>query len=215
MESELPTSTREQQAFYQRVGAQMATLVADGMDLREAEREGARRVAAAMLVGGGDPEAVDALLEDALDRADIGLLFSRHDVPLSPNLQDKLLDTYKAAGGTRLSPIGLLVEKRATTKTGYPMILFSNESKHQGFPHVTVVLGDKKVNVSIEENPRVVAGNPGLLSIGAILAAVKKHHVALKGEWDASRPDDQNLAITEQRKKAAALAAKREAKKKH
>ena len=201
----LPEATPESLEFAFRLGKAMAPLVDGGMDLSEAERAAAPIVAAALRDEGADPTAVDRLLQEALERTNIGS-WLRHDDHLVPDdLQEALTKSYKAAGGRRLPPEGLLLEKRIVgAKTGYPMFLFPNESQHPGFPHVTVKIGNEKVNVSIAETPVVIAGNERAIGIGAVLKAVKKHRAELMKEWDALRPDDQKLENSKAHKAKAA-----------
>ncbi|WP_326522927.1 hypothetical protein [Sphingomonas sp.] len=163
------------------------------MELRAAERAAAPVVAAALRDEGVASAVVDGLLRDALERTNIGVAIRHDDVLVSVGLHDALTEGYKEAGGIRLPADGLLVEKRVGVKTGYPMYLFPNESKHPGFPHVTVEIGQVKVNVSIAEHPRVIAGDEGVVGIGAVLKAVRKHRAELEREWEASRPDDQKI----------------------
>ncbi len=89
-------------------------------------------------------------------------------------------------------------------KTGYPMFVYPNESKHPGNPHVTVVIGNQRVNVTISEDPKVIAGNKDAVGIGQALQAVKEHRVALTKEWDETRPDDQKLENSKSRMVKAA-----------
>lgn len=206
---ELPTSTPEQREFASRIGKEMVPLVKAGMDLRDAERAAAPVAAAAMIEEGMDAPTVEALLHDALERTNVGAPF-RHDERLpSDELQQALGDTYRAVGGPRLPPDGLLVEKRVIgVKTGYPMFVFPNESKHPGNPHVTVIIGNEKVNVTISEKPKVIAGNKNVVGIGDVLKAVKKHRVELMKEWDETRPDDQKLENSRAHKAKATRKAK-------
>src|SRR3546814_7789067 len=81
---------------------------------------------------------------------------------------------------------------------------YSNESKHPGRPHVTIVLGDEGINVTIEAEPVVLVGNKRARGLKAARASVGADHVALLQEWDASRPDDQRLENFKRRKKKAA-----------
>lgn len=89
-------------------------------------------------------------------------------------------------------------------KTGYPMFVYPNESKHPGNSHVTVVIGNQRVNVTISEDPKVIAGNKDAVGIGQALQAVKEHRVALTKEWDETRPDDQKLENSKSRMVKAA-----------
>jgi hypothetical protein len=73
------------------------------------------------------------------------------------------------------------------------MEIFHDESKHRGFPHVKVTLQDGDINISISEEPAVVAGKRGLRGEAAAIKAVKKHREAPEAAWDKSRPDDQEL----------------------
>lgn len=206
---ELPTYTPEQLDFASRIGKAAALLVNAGMDLRDAERAAARAAAAAMLEEGADATVVEQLLQDALDRSNVGAPYRHDERLLSDELQMALGETYRALGGPRLPPDGSLVEKRIIgVKTGYPMFVFPNESKHPGNPHVTVIIGNEKVNVTISEKPKVIAGNKNAVGIGELLKAVKKHRVELINEWDETRPDDQKLENSRAHKANAAREAK-------
>lgn len=204
---EPPAPTPEQSDLAYRLGRAMVPLVQAGSDLPDAECAAAPVVATELRAEGTDPDAVDAMLVQALKRPSVGAPFRHDDVPATAELHEALTVAFKAAGGRRLPPDGLLVEKRIVgVKTGYPMYLFPNESKHPGFPHVTVKIGNEKVNISISENPQVIAGDAGIVGVGAVLKAVKKHGVELKREWDASRPDDQKLENFKANKEKAARA---------
>lgn len=206
---EFPNYTPEQLDFASRIGKAAAPLVKAGMDLRDAEREGARAAAAAMIEEGADATVVEQLLQDALDRSNVGAPYRHDERLLSDELQAALGETYRAVGGPRLPPDGLLVEKRIIgVKTGYPMFVFSNESKHPGNPHVTVIIGNDKVNVTISEKPKVIAGDKNAVGIGDVLKAVKKHRVELMKEWDETRPDDQKLENSRAQKAKAARGPK-------
>jgi len=202
---QLPTYTPEQLNFASSIGKAAAPLVNAGMDLRDAERAAAPVAAAAMIEEGVDAATVEALLHDALERTNVGAPF-RHDERLpSVEMQQALGESYRAAGGPRLPPEGLLVEKRVVgVKTGYPMFVYPNESKHPGNPHVTVIIGKQRVNVTISEDPKVIAGNKDAVGIGQALQAVKEHRVALMKEWDETRPDDQKLENSKARMVKAA-----------
>jgi hypothetical protein len=212
MNQQLPTSTPEQLEFAVRMSAHMVPLIKGGMDLLDAERAAARTTAEEMLDEGGDSAAVAALREDALSRSDSGQLIKHSDVLVSPDLQEILTASFKAAGGRRLSPVGLLVEKRLTTASGYPVYLYSNESKHPGRPHVTIVLGEERVNVTIEPNPVVLVGNKRAKGLKAAMQAVAASHAALLEEWNATRPDDQRLENFKAKRAEAAAAPKAAAK---
>lgn len=90
-------------------------------------------VAATMLEESAHPAVVEKLLQDALERSNVGASYRHDEHLLSDELQVALGETYRAIGGPRLLPDGLLVEKRIIgVKTGYPMFVFPNESKHPG-----------------------------------------------------------------------------------
>lgn len=202
---QLPNYAPAQLNFASRIGKEAASLVNAGMDVRDAERAAAPVAAAAMIEEGVDAATVEALLHDALGRTNVGAPF-RHDERLpSDELQQALAECYRAADGPRLPSEGLLVEKRVVgVKTGYPMFVYPNESKHPGNPHVTVVIGNQRVNVTISEDPKVIAGNKDAVGIGQALQAVKEHRVALTKEWDETRPDDQKLENSKSRMVKAA-----------
>jgi hypothetical protein len=69
---EIPTYTPEQLDFASRIGRVAALLLKAGMDLRDVERAAARVAAAAMLEEGADATVVEKLLQDALDRSNVG-----------------------------------------------------------------------------------------------------------------------------------------------
>jgi hypothetical protein len=77
--------------------------------------------------------------------------------------------------------------------TGFKMILYPNESQHAGFPHVKVQPQDGAINISIGDEPRVVAGKRSFRGEAAALRAMKDHRKSLLKEWHATRPDDQKL----------------------
>lgn len=205
----LPTYTPEQLDFASRIGTAAAPLVKTGMDLRDAERAAASMVAATMLEAGADPEVIEQLLQDAFERSNAGAPYRHDERLLSDELQMTLGETYRSDGGGSLPPDGLLVEKRIIgVKTGYPMFVFPNESKHPGNPHVTVIIGSERVNVTISEEPKVIAGNANAVGISHVLKAVKEHRTALMKEWDETRPDDQKLKNSKAHKAKTAREAK-------
>ncbi|WP_413466448.1 hypothetical protein [Mesorhizobium sp. B4-1-4] len=57
-----------------------------------------------------------------------------------------------------------------------------------------VQLQDGAINISVEDEPRVVAGKRSLRGEAAALRAVKDHKMSPLKEWHATRPDDQKLA---------------------
>lgn len=201
MTQQISRSGPDRANFYERMGRQMARLISLGGEMLEAERISADIVADEMLREGADPTVVEALRADALRRSDVGQLVKNSDILPSTELQNKLLDAFKGAGGRRLLPAGLLIEKRVTTKTGYPMFLYSNESQHPGRPHLTILLRNERVNVTIEEHPVLLAGKKRLPGLTAAIKAVGEHHVELKKEWDDSRPDDQKLENSKRQRK--------------
>jgi hypothetical protein len=77
-----------------------------------------------------------------------------------------------------------------------------------GWCRFTVVIGNERVNVTISEKPKVIAGNKNAVGIGDVLRAVKKHRVKLIKEWDETRPDDQKLENSRAHKAKAAREAK-------
>lgn len=208
MTEQLPTTTPEQQYFYRRVGEKMGPMLRQGLDLREAQRRSTMLVAEQMRVEGLDAGLIDALLAEGLRLADSGLAEADEGVPVSDELEAALLSALEDDG---FSPVRLLVEKQIAAKTGYSMFVFPNESKHPGRPHVTVLLADEKVNISISASPELLAGKANLPGIASVLKAVKRHRKALRKEWDALRPDDQKLENTKRRRSAEAKAGKSDA----
>src|SRR3546814_22055 len=146
MTHDLPVPTPEQTAFGDRLVAAMIPFLDDGMDMLHAERAAAPIAAAAMLDDGADPDKVAALLFQALNRTNSGQLFRHDDVLVSEKLYERLIASFKAAGGRRLPPVpGMLVEKRLIIPAGQPVYLYSNESKHPGPPHVTIRSEERRV----------------------------------------------------------------------
>ena len=201
MAQKISRSVPNQANFYERMGCQMARLISLGAEMLEAERAAAHFVADEMLREGADRTVVEALRTDALRRSDVAQQVRNSDILPSTDLQNKLLEAFKGAGGRRLPPVGLLIEKRVATKTGYPMFLYSNESQHPGRPHLTILLRNERVNVAIEERPVVLAGKKRLPGLTAAIRAVGERHVELKKEWDDSRPDDQKLENSKRQRK--------------
>ena len=204
MTETLTIPTADHRDFLQSQGMLMVPLL-ESMDMREAERMAARQVADRMLKAGQDPAIVEGLLAEALRVADVGLLTPDDGMPVSDALVAELVAEAAAADADHVTRRSLL-EKLINTPTGYRMFVFPNESKHQGKPHLTVHIGDEKVNISISRTPEVLAGDPELRGIGGVLKVIKKKHRALRKEWDASRPDDQKLENSRRRRDAGAKA---------
>lgn len=176
------------------------------MEIRDAERAAARDVAKRMLDAKHDAGAVEELLAEALRLADVGLTEYNDGTLVSAAIAAELEAAVAADGPNHTRNV--LLEKLIKTPTGYRMFVFPNESKHQGKPHLTVLIGDEKVNISISRTPEVLAGDPKLPGIGGVLKVVKKKHRALRREWDQSRPDDQKLENSRRRRAAKSKAVK-------
>ncbi|MET3794506.1 hypothetical protein [Aquamicrobium terrae] len=58
---------------------------------------------------------------------------------------------------------------------------------------IRAVFDEGPIIISIEDEPRVVAGKRKLRGGAAALRAVKENKESLLVEWHASRPDDQKL----------------------
>jgi len=138
--------------------------------------------------------------------ADVGLTKYDDGTPVSAAIAAELVAGAGADGANHTR--SMLLEKLIKTPTGYRMFVFPNESKHQGKPHLTVQIGDEKVNISISRTPEVLAGDPNLPGIGGVLKVVKKKHRALRKEWNESRPDDQKLENSHRRRAAKSKAMK-------
>lgn len=175
-----------------RVGREAAPLINGGMDLKAAIAV-AYHQAARMLKNEGRPaEEVDTAVALALGR------LQAPPIGQSEALQEPLLAAVEEAyfAELELAPADEAVrldEKWVKSVSEFRMDIFHDESKHRGFPHVRVQLQDGPINISIGENPEVIAGTRGLRGETAAIAAVRKNHVALKAFWDATRPDDQKL----------------------
>jgi hypothetical protein len=188
MKQKLPTRTPEEQAFDTRVADLAATAFKLTNDLIGSIRIAAHLAAAQMATKGEDEEEADRLLNDYLRR------FVERDegVPVSDELQRKLIDTFVDAGGK--PPKQLLLEHLVGKDTGYRMWIYPNESKHPGNPHVTVILDGKKVNISISRTPKVLAPKKNHpRGTSEAVNAVAAHQKALMKDWRRLRPDDQKI----------------------
>ncbi|MER8733454.1 DUF4160 domain-containing protein [Mesorhizobium sp. M0184] len=191
MTDELPKFSRVELALGERVGKIAAPMINQGMALEEA-LTGAYPIAARQLIDAGeDAQEVEAALARQL--ASQGVLPEQETLEISKPLHAALMESFE--DGLITLPEGPVRLDEVTVKanTGFKMVLYPNESQHAGFPHVKVQLQDGDINISIEEEPRVVAGKRSLRGEAAALRAVKDHKKSLLEEWHATRPDDQKL----------------------
>lgn len=194
MTDELPTFSAIELALGEQVGKVAAPLIKQGIALDDA-LAAAYPIAAQQLIDAGeDSEDVEAALARQLSSRGI---LPRHETfsvsaPLHATLMESFEHWLKALpeGQVRLD------EVKVKANTGFEMVLYPNESQHAGFPHVKVQLQDGAINISIEDEPRVVAGKRSLRGEAAALRAVKDHKQSLLDEWHATRPDDQKLQRT-------------------
>lgn len=140
---------------------------------------------------GYDPTEVDAAV--ARQAGSYTTFPDGETTAMSGELEANLLNSFVEALSFEGEGAVRLDEKEVQEETGFRMFIYPNESKHAGFPHVTVQLQDGKINISLEVEPRVVAGKRNLRGEAAALKAVKSHREAIRKEWFAMRPDDQKL----------------------
>jgi hypothetical protein len=140
---------------------------------------------------GYDPTEVDAAVER--QAGSYTTFPDGETTAMSDELEANLLNSFVEALSFEREGAVRLDEKEVQEETGFRMFIYPNESKHAGFPHVTVQLQDGKINISLEVEPRVVAGKRNHRGEAAALKAVKSHREAILKEWFAMRPDDQKL----------------------
>jgi hypothetical protein len=187
MKQTLPVRSPEESAFDARVAAKAPIIFKLTNNLEGSMRLAAHMAAADMRSEGADQDTVERLLREYLRR----FVDQIDDVPVSQELQQELVRTFVAEGGRE--PRQMLLEHLVKTPTGYRMFIWPNESKHPGTPHLTVVLDDEKINVSISSKPEVLAGRDDLPGTGKILRTIAKHRKPLLKEWHDLRPDDQKV----------------------
>ncbi|WP_287203223.1 hypothetical protein [Mesorhizobium sp.] len=191
MTEELPNISRVELALAEFAGKAAAPLLRGGMSLEEALAI-AYPIAAKQLIEAGEEECeVETALIRQLDSA--GTLPEHKTVAISEPIHAALMESFERALETLPEGPVRLDEAIVKANTGFKMILYPNESQHAGFPHLKVRLQDGDINISIEDEPRVVAGKRGLRGEAAALRAVKDHKKSLLDEWHATRPDDQKL----------------------
>ena len=194
MTDEVPKFSRVELALGERVGKVAAPLINQGMPLEEA-LTAAYPIAARQLIDAGeDVREVETALSRQLNGR--GVLPEHDTFEISEALHAALMKSFD--DGLVMLPEGLVRLDEVTVKadTGFKMVLYPNESQHAGFPHVKVQLQDGAINISIEDEPRIVAGKRSLRGEAAALRAVKDHKKSLLEEWHATRPDDQKLSKT-------------------
>lgn len=160
-------------------------MINQGMALEEA-LTGAYPIAARQLIDAGeDAQEVEAALARQL--ASQGNLPEHETLEISEPLHAALMESFE--DGLITLPEGPVRLDEVTVKanTGFKMVLYPNESQHAGFPHVKVQLQDGDINISIEEEPRVVAGKRSLRGEAAALRAVKDHKNARGVARDPAR----------------------------
>ncbi|MGO4560095.1 DUF4160 domain-containing protein [Mesorhizobium sp. 2RAF21] len=189
MTDELPNFSRIELALGGQVGKVAAPLLKQGMALEEALAT-AYPIAARQLIDAGEnTQEVEAAV--ARQVGSHGILPEHQTFAISGVLHAALMDSFEQALSTLPEGLVRLDEITVKAKTGFKMVLYPNESQHAGFPHVKVQLQDGAINISIEDEPRVVAGKRSLRGEAAALRAVKNHKQSLLAEWHATRPDDQ------------------------
>lgn len=188
---DLPRFSRVELALGEQVGKVAAPLLKEGRTLEEALATAYPVAAAQLIKAGENRQEVEMAMKRQLATQEI--LPPHETAPVSERLHRALMDSFEQALKTLPEGPLRLDEVKVNANTGFKMILYPNESQHAGFPHVKVQLQDGDINISIEEEPRVVAGKRGLRGEAAALRAVKEHRTSLIGEWHATRPDDQKL----------------------
>jgi hypothetical protein len=182
--------------FYERVGRAMKPFLEQDIDLRQAQRLASEKVASEMLEEGVDRSKVESLLNESIRTSKIGERVSNLGVPLSADLLTLMMT---ALAGVEFSTPELLLEYKVEIIKEFVMYMYTNEGKHQGLPHLTVVLKGKIINISISESPKILAGPKKVRGLGKVLKAISLHHEALIAEWDSHRPDDQRLENSKRR----------------
>jgi hypothetical protein len=192
MTDELPTFSAVELALGERVGKLAVPLIKDGMPLEEALAASYPIAAQQLIDVGENAGEVEAALARQL--ASRGTLPEHETFVISAPLHAALMASFEENLKTLPEGPVRLDEVTVKANTGFKMVLYPNESQHAGFPHVTVQLQDGTINISIEDEPRVVAGKRSLRGEAAALRAVKDNKTSLLEEWHATRPDDQKLA---------------------
>lgn len=153
-----------------------------------------RQAADQLIQQGEDPARVEYFVEVSRER--FGILPDGFEAPLPSELHDTIAADFAARVAEeqdRAEGLQRLDEKWIKEITEFRIVIFHNESKHRGFPHVKVSLPAGDINISIGPQPEVVAGRRGLPGEAAALECVKTYRKLLQKRWNETRPDDQKL----------------------
>lgn len=191
MTSALPEFSETDLALAARVGEIAAPLLKQGMDLEEVLIHAYREAGEEFIRQGGDVAEIRRIVKLRIEERET---FPQGEVrSLNDELHSDLLQSFEEYLASLPEGAVRLDEVKVTAKTGFKMFFYPNESKHAGFPHLTALLKGHKINISLEEEPRVVAGKRNLPGEAAVLRAVKEHRPALLAQWHETRPDDQKI----------------------
>jgi len=191
MTDELPTTSPLEAALIERMTKMAAPLINNGEDMDGALYKCLCIAAQQLKEEGQNVAAIDEILTRGW--AQFNQFPEGETADFSPRLHQKLLERFEQALNESPPRPVRLDEKKVNAETGFKMFIYPNESQHRGFPHVKVQLQDGDISVSLEEEPKVIAGKRDLRGEAEALRAVKEFREEIMSEWYALRPDDQRL----------------------
>lgn len=191
MTDELPTTSPLEAALIERMTQMAIPLINGSADMEGTFHKHLLIAAQQLKEEGHDAAAIDEIL--AKEWAQFNQFPEGETADFSPRLHQKLLERFEQALNESPPRPVRLDEKKVNAETGFKMFIYPNESQHRGFPHVKVQLQDGDINISLEDEPKVIAGKRNLRGEAEALRAVKEFREEITAEWDALRPDDQRL----------------------
>lgn len=191
--SELPKFSETTHEMARLTGRLMAPSLKSGFsEILVAKRVCAPIAAELLLALGRDADEVASALRYMI--ADETRLSTGEGRSLPSDLEASVREIYdEALAAEPESTLYRLDEKHVKWMMDFRMDIFHDESKHRGRPHVRVVLQDGTINISIEPEPKVLAGIRDLRGEAAAIKSVRENYTALLDFWNETRPDDQKL----------------------
>ncbi|MCY0150220.1 hypothetical protein OEG84_21555 [Hoeflea sp. G2-23] len=180
-----------EEAMAERVGKLAAKPIKAGVEFDAALQTAYEVAARQLLTQGYDGDLVELARERGIGR--LAVFPDGEELVFSNELEAALTESFESAEQTIAEGPVRLDEKELFLNTSFRMFVYPNESKHAGFPHVTVCLQDGKINISAKPDPKVIAGKKGLRGEAAAIKAVQDNLSDILKEWEKTRPDDQKL----------------------
>lgn len=100
---------------------------------------------------------------------------------------DALLPTEPDLAEQRLD------ERTISEITEFRVVMFTDEGKHAGRPHVRVYLRTGHISISLDDPPCILTKSGGHVGEASALKTIAKHRDMLLKRWDETRPDTQRL----------------------